>query len=255
MVNHFGAPPFTPETGGSLLAYAEVLAALSNSSWVRFYDGWLGTTLDNPDQHTGAQLLPGLIQETALGLPVLVHADPRVYAKDASAFDGAAEGYVGALTERPKAAAPYKACDNPMVGKGTISPELKKIQLAAFLLAQGNYTCVLRSQSLRNLFSCRCPAVVVFSLAPPLLLRSHCLDPVSGSKQSRGATGLAAVVSWRPTLAVAAQVLCAVGGLDRRAAAPYLEGPSPQPVGVAARVRLGVRRAARGGGGDQPDRR
>ena len=217
-MNHFGARPFTPETGGSLLAYAEVLAALSNSSWVRFYDGWLGTTLDNPDQHTGAQLLPGLIQETALGLPVLVHADPRVYAKDASAFDGAAEGYVGALTERPKAAAPYKACDNPMVGKGTISPELKKIQLAAFLLAQGNYTCVLRSQSLWH-WSCRC-----CFLAPDV-----------------GRCG--------------AQVLCAVGGLDRRAAAPYLKGPSAQPVGVAARVRLGVRRAARGGGGDQPDRR
>ena len=167
MVNHFGARPFTPETGGSLLAYGEVLAALSNSSWVRFYDGWLGTTLDNPDQHTGAQLLPGLIQETALGLPVLVHADPRVYPKEASAFDEAAEGYVGALTERPKAAAPYKACDNPMVGKGTISPELKKIQLAAFLLAQGNYTCVLRSHSLWHLFSCRCSAVALSSLWLP----------------------------------------------------------------------------------------
>ena len=201
MVNHFGARPFTPETGGSLLAYGEVLAALSNSSWVRFYDGWLGTTLDNPDQHTGAQLLPGLIQETALGLPVLVHADPRVYAKEASAFDEAAEGYVGALTERPKAAAPYKACDNPMVGKGTISPELKKIQLAAFLLAQGNYTYVLRSHSLWHLglvqlplFCCR-----VASLAPPLLLRSHCLDPVSGSKQSRSGTGLAASCFLAPT--------------------------------------------------------
>ena len=184
-MNHFGARPFTPETGGSLLAYAEVLAALSNSSWVRFYDGWLGTTLDNPDQHTGAQLLPGLIQETALGLPVLVHADPRVYAKDASAFDGAAEGYVGALTERPKAAAPYKACDNPMVGKGTISPELKKIQLAAFLLAQGNYTCVLRSQSLWH-WSCRC-----CFLAPDVgrcctgTLRCRRAGPTSSSPLSR----------------------------------------------------------------------
>ena len=35
---------------------------------------------------------------------------------------------------------PAKSCDNPMVGKGVISQELLKIQLVAFLLAQGNQT-------------------------------------------------------------------------------------------------------------------
>ena len=66
MVNHLREP--TWDGHGCLLDYRNVLKALSNSSWIRFYDGWLGTTIDNPDQHTGAQLLPSLIEETALGL-------------------------------------------------------------------------------------------------------------------------------------------------------------------------------------------
>ena len=123
---------------GCLLDYSEVLRALSNHSWMRFYDGWLGVTLDNPDQHTGAQLLPSLMEETRLGLPVLVHADPRVYPRHRQSD--------GHLMARPRGQSlhgprpPDKACDNPMVGKGVVSDDLLKVQLAAFLLAQGNYT-------------------------------------------------------------------------------------------------------------------
>jgi hypothetical protein len=62
-----------------LLVTSTSLTQLIGGTTRRFYDGWLGTTLDNPDQHTGAQLLPALMQETALGVAVLVHADPRVY--------------------------------------------------------------------------------------------------------------------------------------------------------------------------------
>eukprot|EP01052_Picozoa_sp_SAG31_P019962 SAG31_NODE_1480_length_8180_cov_5.458978_3_plen_325_part_00 len=145
--------------------YLNICKSHISGGEIRFYDGWLGVTLDNPAEHTGAQLLPGLIEETALGLPVLVHADPRVYPPrpkpalapvssggggndddEASERPGGAGGAMQHLSqsqshfrERPRGR-PAKSCDNPMVGQGVISQELLKIQLVAFLLAQGNHT-------------------------------------------------------------------------------------------------------------------
>jgi hypothetical protein len=65
---------------------------------------------------------------------VLVHADTRIYAKIRKHDETALQEYDAAPGR------PSKSCDNPMVGKGTISQELLKIQLVAFLLAQGNYS-------------------------------------------------------------------------------------------------------------------
>ena len=77
-----GFIPSAHGPAGCVSAYADVVEALSNTSWMRYYDGWLQSVKgqDPAAVVTGTQLLPALLEETKRGVPVIVHADPRVFA-------------------------------------------------------------------------------------------------------------------------------------------------------------------------------